>query len=381
MPKVLHIITGLNVGGAEAVLLKLRGPLRERGFDDEVISLTDVGPLGEAIAQTGAAPRGLGLGPRSPFRTSTGLPRLMAWIRAAAPDVIQTWMYNADLIGGIAARASSRAPVVWNIRQTELVKGSSATAGLSRRLCAALSRVIPEQIVCNSEAGRRLHVALGYAPERLLVIPNGFDLDAYAPDPAARREVRRELGLPDDAPVVGLVARFDPHKDLPTFIEAARHLHAARQDVRFVLCGHALDDTNRTLARWIASLGGGASFLLLGRRHDMPRLLRAFDLLALSSTSEGFPNVVGEAMASEVPCVVTDVGDAALIVGDTGRVVPPGDARALAHACAALLALPAEARGRLGRAARERVGARYGLAAMADQYARLYTQLLGVTRR
>ena len=229
-----------------------------------------------------------------------------------------------------------------------------------------------------SQAARDLHVAAGYDPEKFVFIPNGIDVTQFRPDPAGRREVRQALGVPAGALVVGLPARVDPQKDHPNFVRAAALLARHRPDVRFLLCGDGTTPENQGLAGAIAEHGLLDRFLLLGPRSDMPRILNALDVCTLSSAyGEAFPLAIGEAMACGVPCVVTELGDCAYLVGETGVVVPPRDPEALATAWETLVQLAPEARARLGRAARERIAAHFTLPRIAEQYAALYRRALG----
>jgi glycosyltransferase involved in cell wall biosynthesis len=228
--------------------------------------------------------------------------------------------------------------------------------------------------VCCSEQGRALYEGLGFAASKLCVIPNGFDLDAFRPDACARADVRREIGIPPDAPLVGLVARYDPLKDHSTFLRAAAMLAQKRPDPHFLLCGDKVDGHNAALVGEIGSLGLSRVCHLLGPRRDVARIHAALDVAASSSISEAFPLAVGEAMACGVPCVATDVGDSALIVGPTGRIVPPRDPAALAAAWAHVLGMQPEARQALGLAARQRVLERYELGGVTRRYEALYEQ-------
>jgi glycosyltransferase involved in cell wall biosynthesis len=213
------------------------------------------------------------------------------------------------------------------------------------------------------------------------VIPNGFDLQAFKPDPAARQSVRAELEIPTDAPVIGLVGRFDPQKDHRNFVHAARELQRTWPDVHFVLCGDDITWENPKLRAWIEETGIRKQCRLIGRRHDMPRLTAAFDIAASSSSfGEGFPNVIGEAMACAVPCAVTDVGDSALIVGQTGRVVPAENPKELANAFQELVELGRDGRSRLGMAARCRVQEHFDLPDIVRQYQNLYQELAAGAR-
>jgi glycosyltransferase involved in cell wall biosynthesis len=209
----------------------------------------------------------------------------------------------------------------------------------------------------------------------MVVLPNGFDLDAFQPDPAARGSVRQELGISEETPLIGLVARFHPQKDHHNFMQAAAQLHARLPNVHFLLCGAGVTPENPALAQWVEEAGLRANVHLLGVRQDVPRLSAALDIATSSSSGEGFPNVVGEAMACGVPCVVTDVGDAALIVGETGRVVPPHDAQALADAWHDLLNAGEDYRYELGMAARRRVQECFSMTTISRRYEQLYEEI------
>lgn len=374
--KLLHLITDLDVGGAEMMLYRVLTRLDRSAFAPEVIALTDVGPLGARISALGIGVGTLGMRRGAP--DPLGFLRLTRRLRANPPDVIQTWMYHADLLGGLVARLAGRAKVAWSLRQSNLDRRvNKPSTLLVVRACARLSHWLPARIVCNSDAACRAHTRLGYAAGKMVVIPNGFDLSAFKPDPEARVAVRRELGLPEEAVLIGLVARFDPQKDHGNFVRAAGLLHARRPDAHFLLCGGGVTWENRELAGWIEAAGIRGQCHLLGPRDDVPRLTAALDEATSSSNGEGFPNVIGEAMACGVPCVVTAVGDSAVVVGTTGRVVPPGDPWALAAGWSALLALGPAGRQRLGEAARERIGERFSLPAVVARYEQLYRDLAG----
>jgi glycosyltransferase involved in cell wall biosynthesis len=214
----------------------------------------------------------------------------------------------------------------------------------------------------------------------MVVIPNGTDVATFRPDPMARAAVRRELNLPEGAPLIGLVARFDPQKDPRNFVQAAARLHARRPEAQFLLCGHGMNWDNPALVRWIEGGGIRDRCYLLGRREDIPRLTAALDVATSSSATEGFPNVLGEAMACGVPCVATDVGDSAVIVGNTGHVVPPHTPGALADAWARLLDMPARERRDLGMRARERVASSFSIDSVVERYEALYRGLTSTSR-
>jgi glycosyltransferase involved in cell wall biosynthesis len=373
--KIVHVISGLTTGGAEMMLYRLLSFRNDTALAAEVISLVTIGSMGEKVRALGVPVRALGM--RRGVPNPSGLYRLVRWLRKDPPDVIQTWLYHADLIGGLAAKLAGGIPVAWNIRHSNLdAIGDKRLSRWTAYTCARLSRWLPTRIVCCSEASQRTHIALGYAADRMVVIPNGFDLTAFRPDPAARLSVRQELGIPAEAPLIGLVGRFHPQKDHRTFIHAAAQLHAHAPEARFLLCGDEVTWKNTELASWLEVAGIRQNCHLLGRREDIPRLTAALDIASSSSAyGEGFSNVIGEAMACGVPCVVTDVGDAAHIVGDTGRIVPPRNPQALAQEWRALMEIGQEGREGLGHAARRRIEEHFNLPAITARYEKLYEEL------
>lgn len=375
MIKIVHVITGLSVGGAETMLYKLLSETRNTKFEPSVISLTDVGPVGEKIRSLGVQVRGLGM--RTDRPNAFRLVRLVSWLRGEAPDIVQTWMYHADFFGGIATRLSGRAPLAWGLRQSNLdPETSRRTTVWIAKLNARMSGWMPDRIVCCSEASQRVHSELGYRDDKMVVIPNGFDLATYKPDPEARISIRRELGVRDNTRLVGIVARSDPQKDHRTFVQAAGRLNVSLPDVHFVLCGSRVTQKNQDLTQWIREARIADNCHLLGQRSDIPRITAALDLATSSSSyGEGFPNVIGEAMASGVPCAVTDVGDSGLIVGGAGKVVPAKDPCALAEAWRALLELSPSERNTLSAAARDRVTKNFELGQVCSRYASLHEEL------
>lgn len=373
--RIAHLITGLDLGGAEMMLFKLLGTMDPAVFEPLAISLVPPGAMGGRIGALGVRVEALGM--RRGLPNPGAVLRLARLLRGFRPDLIQTWMYHADLLGALAAPLAGRPTLVWNIRQSDLdPRQTRRGTRVVARLGALLSHWAPDRIVCCSERARAVHRALGYRDDILSVIPNGFDLGCFRPDPGARAELRAELGIDPGTPLVGLVARFDPQKDLQNFLAAAATVRSAQAGCRFLLCGLGMDPANAQLDGWIGAAGLAGDVHLLGPRHDTPRVFAALDLLVSSSAyGEGFPNVIGEAMACGVPCAVTDVGDSALIVSDTGIAVPPRDPQALAGAIARLLGEgPAGLTGR-GRAARTHIAAHYDLQCIASRYAELYLSL------
>jgi len=372
--RVLHVITDLGVGGAERMLAKLARRLPALGVEMEVVSLGGHGVLGAEIAAAGVPVRALGM--RRAGGALGGVPRLAAHIRRYDPAVVQTWLYHADLVGLVANRlAGGGRPLAWNLRCSDLDPGAGKrTTRVIRRMLAQLSP-LPDMVMANSARGLAVHRAQGYRPRASLLLPNGFDLDEFAPDAGARAKLRAELGLGPEREVVGMLARLDPMKDHETFLRAAGIARARRPSLAFLLAGQGCGPEGPLAAR-AAALGLGGAIRLLGRRADVPALLNALDVATLSSAhGEGFANVLGEAMACGIPFVATDVGDSAEILSGTGRLVPPRAPEALASAWLEVLDMPAPARRALGEAVRRRVMERYEIGAIARRYAEAYAAM------
>ena len=372
--KITVIITGLNTGGAEVMLLKLLERLSPQ-FSVQVISLTDIGPIGQRIQQLGVPVTALGM-PRG-IPNPLAFMRLVRILHRSKPDIVHTWMYHADLLGGIAARLAGAPSVIWHIHHSDLSRDKTkATTRLTAMLCAQLSKFIPDRILSCSAVARDIHGSLGYVLDKFLLMPNGTDIECFQPDPQARASVRQELGMTAEAPLIGLVARFDPQKNHVGFFEAAGYLHQKQPNVHFLLAGRDIDTNNRQLIEAIHQANVSHVTHLLGLREDIPRLMASLDVLAsASSYGEAFPMVLGEAMACGVPCVVTDVGDSTCIVGDTGKVVAPDDMTGLAIALDNLLGLPTEERFRLGRQARLRIAENFEIGKVVNLYQSLYKEL------
>jgi glycosyltransferase involved in cell wall biosynthesis len=378
MIKVMHIITDLSPGGAETMLYRVLSRMDTARFENEVISLTDLGSLAGKIQAASVPVRALGMrrGIPNPFPVM----RLRQWIRESKPQIVQTWMYHANLIGGVAARLAGDIPVVWGIHHANLDPQENKLRTIwTAKSCARMSRWLPRRIVSCSQAGLLSHTELGYAANNMEVIPNGFNLEEFRPDPGARLSLRRELGITEDALVIGMAAHFRPAKDHHNLIQAAARLHAMIPEVHFMLCGLGVTYDNTDLTKWIAEAGIQAHCHLLGDRRDMPRLLSAIDIATSPSLSEAFPQAVGEAMACGTPCVVTNVGDSALIVGDTGRVVPPRNPDKLAAAWRALIEAGPGVRRQMGMAAKCRIQQHFALPVVVERYQAMYARLVGAT--
>ena len=374
--KVLHVISDLSVGGAEMMLYKLLSHSDRERFEPTVVSLMGRGALSPRIEALGIPVCAVGMRQGTPTPSATW--RLARLARRLKPDLVQGWMSHGNLAALLTgAVAPGSVPVLWNIRRSLYsFEHDKPLTRATTKLGARLSG-LPARILYNSRVGAAQHEKFGYRADKTLIIPNGFDTKIFAPSTEARSSVRLELGVAEDTVLVGLVGRYSPMKDHATFLKAAASLLKSRPDVHFVLSGRGVDRKNPALGGLVRDLGIAKHVHLLGERHDMPRLTAALDIASSSSAfDEGFPNVVGEAMSCGVPCAVTDVGDSAWIVGETGRVVPPRDPEALGAAWRGLVEMKATARRELGIRARRRIKELFSIDKIVRQYEKIYGEQL-----
>lgn len=374
--RVTHVITGLSLGGAEHTLVKLLSATDRNAFEPSVVVLNEGGPLFNDIVALGVPVVALGgsTGGVGALRVASLVPAL----RALRPEVVQTWLYKADLVGGLAAR-SLRVPVLWNLRQTSLDRQRSTRSNRTvARLCARLSRIVPDAIVCVSDSALHDHAAAGYDRSRMRVIENGFDTGKFRPDPSAKAWLRAELDLDPACRIVGNVARFNPQKDHRNLLAAASRCLSVHADCAFVLVGEGVDSDNSQLASMLNNTEHRNRIYLMGPRRDIDRITPAFDIAVSSSAfGEGFSNALGEAMACEVPCVATDSGNARDLLAECGVVVPPRDPVALAEAVVGLLSQPPDVRSELGRRGRRLIESRHSLVETTRCYEALYREMAG----
>lgn len=374
---IVHIITGLNNGGTEAVLCRLVSEDVHRGNQHTVISLTDRGMYAPRLERAGCTVHCLGM-PRGRI-TLRGLTALYHHLKALQPDIVQTWMYHANLVGGLVARLAGARPIVWGIRQSNLDRDKNSRLTLwVIRAGAWLSRCIPARIVCCSNHAVRLHTAIGFCAPRMTLIPNGLDLDRFDRNRNARDAMRRRLQLDGSKPVIGMVARFDPLKDHQNLLAALRIFQERQHPFTCLLAGEDMTPANAPLQAMLEQAGITDSVHLLGPQDNVPAIMNALDLHVLSSAGESFPNVLTEAMACGTPCVTTDVGDAGLIIGDQGWIVPPRCPLALANAIQAALAEYANQPCHWHRrqsASRARIEQHYALERMVAAYRALWGEL------
>jgi glycosyltransferase involved in cell wall biosynthesis len=373
--KVLHLITDLDPGGAEWMLFKLISAMDQTFFENGVVSMADLGIVGKRLEELGIKVWTLGMKKGVP--SLRGSVNFFKILKTEKPVILQTWMYHADLLGTLARIRYRSLKLIWNIRcgYMDFSQYRRMTLWVVK-LCARLSS-LPEAVIVNATEGKEQHQRLGYHPKRWELIPNGFDLQRFNLNPEARIAVRKELGLGEETLLIGMAARFDPMKDHQNFLSAASALAEENSNVCFLLLGEGITGENPFFRTYLNHGPLSGRLFLLGFREDVARITAALDIATLSSFGEGFPNAIGEAMACRIPCVVTDVGDSAYLVGDCGEVVPPRDPKGLLEAWKKLLNLSSHDRQTLGLRARKRVKNNFDLKIIAESYKKLYLQVLG----
>ena len=365
MLRIIHIITTLDHGGAEAMLYKLLCSIDKRSYNIKVICMRDKGYYGNLIQDQGIEVFALNITLFSAFSA------LLKAIKICAnADIIHTWMYHADLLGFLVSKLSATKKLIWSIRHSDFVNDKKSTFIIAKTN-SVLSRWV-DCVLVNSKRGRNIHIDIGYCNDNMLVIPNGFDLQKFRYIPNARSKLIADLGT-GACPLVGFVARWHKMKGHEVLFKAVQSLVRRGFQFKLVLCGEGIHPSNVEINELLDQFQLYPNVRLLGCRNDIVEIISAMDVFVLASVSgEGFPNVIGEAMACEIPCVVTDVGDSASIVGDTGIVVKPGDSSALAEGLLKMLSLTYEQRREIGERARMRITSLFDIEKIVKQIERMY---------
>ncbi len=325
MTHILFLIRDLESGGAQRQLITLVKGLDKTHFQVTLVTFYVGGSLAhEVAAEPGVTLHSLHKQGR--WDNLATLWRLWWLVRRVQPDIVHGYLNIANLFTLLVGKAMGKR-VVWGLRNT--MQGLTWTEKVAFRLCARLSR-LPQAIIVNSQAGMHYHIAEGYSPHRMVVIPNGINTTRFRPDAPAGAAMRTAWGVAPETLLIGKVSRLEHLKGHSTLFAAVALLVRQRTDVQVLCIGKGTPEYTLKLRQQVAQLGIAEHVRWVDGCDDMPAAYNSLDIATSASESEGFPNVIGEAMACGVPCVVTDVGDATLIVGETGVVVPPGNARALA---------------------------------------------------
>jgi len=355
------------------MLYKLLPRMRKDRFENIVITLKEKGKLSEDFESQNIKIYNVG--------GMGGILRILAFIRSLKilreinPDIIQGWLAHGNLVAQIASFfLPHRLSTLWNIRYTALPKGETKRSLLFIIKLLSIISFLPQKIVFNSKAGADDHCRMGYRSDKSCIIPNGFDTKLFSPSEENRSCVRSELNISEEAILIGLIGRFDPLKDHSCFLKAGAKLLSNKREIFFLLAGREVDWQNQQLKQLIEKLGMSEKVILLGEHQDIPRITAALDIAACSSVAEGFPNVIGEAMSCGIPCVVTDVGDSAWLIGNSGMVVPPRNHVALCEAWLKMIEMGSAERRILGEKARKRIEDHFSIQMIVKKYEQLYEE-------
>jgi len=371
--EIVHIIAALNVGGTEMMLYRLLSRMRKDRFENIVITLKEKGELSEDFESQNI--RVYNVGGIGGILKISAFIRSLKILREINPDIIQGWLVHGNFVAQIASIfLPYRLSTLWNIRYTALPEGETKRSILFIIKLLSILSFLPQKIVFNSKAGADDHCKMRYRSNKSCIIPNGFDTKLFSPSEKNRSCVRLELNIPEEAILIGLISRFDPLKDHSCFLKAGAKLLSNKREAFFLLAGREVDWQNRHLKQLIEKLGMSEKVFLLGERRDVHRITAALDIATCSSVAEGFPNVIGEAMSCGISCVVTDVGDSAWLVGDSGIVVPPRNHEALYEAWLKLIELGSAKRRVLGERARKRIEDHFSIQMIVKKYEQLYEE-------
>jgi glycosyltransferase involved in cell wall biosynthesis len=404
MKKILHIINELGLGGTETALYRLVQTMQSPNYSFHVIVLSQPGFYSESINQLGVPIHYLNMNKKNIVIKIYTLIKLIKHIQ---PDIVQTWLYHSDFIGGLCAKLCGVEKIIWGIRCEGL--HLKFTTNWIKRFCALLSGVIPDVIITNSASAFQHHSEIGYRSQKMTMIPNGFETDIFAPNskpsavaadlppfelrshtpcgvsklnPIRLRDGATRLlspnggsntiALPDNAILIGTLARFHPDKDYPTLIQAIDRVCSQHDNVYFSFCGHDCHDKNPSLMTMLNAMTHRNRVMLLNQTDQPATYLNQLDIFILSSKTEGFPNSLAEAMACELPCIATNVGEVQTLLQDSGITVPRQNSELLAQACLDMLQKSPLERAHYGKTARQRIEKHYSMAHYKKRMTALY---------
>ncbi len=372
MISVLHIITGLKIGGAENALYRLVTNFEKENYTHRVISLTSGGTLLKQFEEAKVEVTQFDF-KKNPFKQFW---KLSIYIKSIKPDIVNTWMYHANIIGGIAARFAGIKKIIWGLRTTDANKGSKIFTKVIRRIGGFLSYLIPKIIICVADAAKQSHIKIGYSAKKMIIINNGFDIYDLKFREKSRQNFRKELGYKPNHVVVGSVGRFNKAKDHRNFIKAAGIAAKKNSNIRFLIIGKGISKKNKELFDWIKTENIQKKVNLIEERMDISNCLSSMDVFCLHSSREGFPNALAEAMLVGLPCVSTNVGDVDLLLNDIGIVVKKEDSFSLAQGILKLVLLNHEEKEAIASRSRKKICDNFSIKAICNQYESAYSSVL-----
>tara|TARA_Y100000591_G_C21849848_1_gene711000 strand:+ start:487 stop:1614 length:1128 start_codon:yes stop_codon:yes gene_type:complete len=372
MISVLHIITGLKIGGAENALYRLVTNFEKENYTHRVISLTSGGTLLKQFEEAKVEVTQFDF-KKNPLKQFW---KLSIYIKSLKPDIVNTWMYHANIIGGIAARFAGIKKIIWGLRTTDANKGSKIFTKVIRRIGGFLSYPIPKIIICVADAAKQSHIKIGYSAKKMIIINNGFDIYDLKFREKSRQNFRTELGYKPNHVVVGSVGRFNKAKDHRNFIKAAGIAAKKNSNIRFLIIGKGISKKNKELFDWIKTENIQKKINLMEERTDISICLSSMDVFCLHSSREGFPNALAEAMLVGLPCVSTNVGDVDLLLNDIGIVVKKEDSFSLAQGILKLVLLDHKEKEAIASRSRKRICDNFSIKEICNQYESAYSSVL-----
>ncbi|MAT10467.1 MAG: hypothetical protein CMM02_05590 [Rhodopirellula sp.] len=375
MIRILHIITTLEHGGAEKNLISISSNLDKNEFNQSIISLTTSSKKYSDIAELNNVQL-INLNINNFITALVGIYKICKFLNQYKPHIVQTWLYHADILGLIIKILYKKYKVIWNIRCSHLaVSDISYTTRIIRYILSVRSQKV-DGIIFNSKAGLVEHRKLGMFNENSHIIPNGFNLEEFKADKKIREKIREGLQINQDVFVCGMVARYDPLKNHDHFIRAAALLNKIYgKKIIFLLIGVNINWNNKKLVNSINHENLKDKFHLLGQRNDINDILKIIDCLVLTSITEGFPNVIGEAMASEVPCVSTCVGDVVSIMGNRKNIIKINDVADLVSKVNDIINLSTDEKLELGVNLRKRIENNFSIVSTMKKYRMMYSNV------
>jgi len=368
--KVLHLITCLDSGGAEKILFDFATHSNHEKYEHSVVSLRDLGYYGPLLVEKGLKVYSLSMKKKAPFQ----LWELWKILSLEKPNIIHSWLYHANFLTIFTYIIGYR-NIIWSIHNTLLPWKTASKLSIILNRISALFSFIPKKIVFCGKKAKEVHLSIGYKKKSSVVIYNGYDLIKFNPHCEKKPALLEQLSLKKDRIIIGSVGRFDPAKDHQNLLKALGIVKSNQIDFTLLLVGKDMEAENQKLQLWIKQNNLIENVRMLGKRNDVNELYQIMDFLTLSSEAEAFPNVVAEAMACGIPCVVTEAGDAPIIVGETGFIVPIKNAPSLSQAIITMINMPAVNRKKLGTLARERIEIHFQLEKMVDSYEKLYHKI------
>ena len=371
--RILHIISGLGDGGAEANLYNF--VCHTKNQINYVISLKDKGKYGPLLEKKGIEVYYINFSNIISFVNK--FIYLFKLIKKLKPDIVQTWLYHADLIGGCAAYLAKSKNIFWGIHHTSLeYRFNKKSIILISKLNSFLSNIIPRRIVVCAEKSMDEHIKKGFNKYKFIVIRNGLDLNKFKLSESIRKKYREKIKINQSELLLGTVARFNPIKDFPTLIKAIKKLKSSGLDFKYLFVGENMDLDNKTLVNMIEKYNLKDTIKLIGQEESISSVMNAIDLHILSSKSEAFPMVILESLACGTPSISTNVGDVSRIIKNKKFLVDKENYLSLYNAINEFLNLELEEKEKISKEGIDHIKFNFSIEKMTKEYLKVYENYL-----